>query len=87
MKEIKKSLAIIEVCIAIIIILNIIILKVMPEFIHICDDCDKFFIGTGYVSSRVNRLDDTICKECAKKQYYFVPEKILKEFKRKPFDR
>ncbi len=44
-----------------------------PKLIHTCDDCGKFFIGTGYepniVSDVLSEDELTICKDCAEKQH------------------
>ena len=45
----------------------------VPKLAHKCDDCGKFFVGTGYepniVSDLLNDEEQIICKECAEKQH------------------
>ncbi len=44
-----------------------------PKLIHKCDDCEKWFIGSGYEASIISDVvsddDQTICKSCAEKQH------------------
>ncbi len=44
-----------------------------PKLIHKCDDCGKYFVGTGYkpnaVESLVDSEQEVICKDCAEKQH------------------
>jgi len=58
--------------IAILIVVVLIVLGVIfvPRLIHICDDCDKVFVGTGFepniVAVAVSDEAEVVCKECAK---------------------
>lgn len=45
----------------------------IPKVIHSCDDCDKFFVGSGYepniITDIMSEKKQIICKECAEKQH------------------
>lgn len=51
----------------------------LPRLIHGCDECGKFFLGTGYEPNLVSDIvsdildpdaeDKIICKECAEEQH------------------
>lgn len=44
-----------------------------PKLMHTCDDCGKFFIGTGYEPNIIEDMlaseDMIICKDCAQEQH------------------
>ena len=44
-----------------------------PKLIHKCDDCEEWFVGTGYEANVIADVmtddDQTICKTCAEKQH------------------
>ncbi len=77
------------VVVAIVVIAGIVF---VPKVTHTCDDCGKFFIGTGY---EPNMLEDflsedeqIICEDCAKDQHALsiAMGKSLDEFKRDLFE-
>lgn len=84
----KKVIAIIA-AIAILITAGIVFI---PRLAHTCDDCGKFFVGTGYKPNVISDLfsdkDQIICKECAEKQHAvsIALGKSVDEFKRKLFE-
>lgn len=51
----------------------------LPRLLHGCDNCGKFFVGTGYSANVVSSLvtdildpdaeDKILCKECAEKSH------------------
>lgn len=63
-----------------------------PRLVHQCDDCEKWFVGTGYeanvIADVVSDDDQTICKACAEKQHVVGTTlgKPLEEFKKGLFD-
>ncbi len=65
----KKSAA--PVIIAI--ILTAVVVVFGLALVHQCDDCGKFFVGTGYkpnaVVDIVSSDQQIICKDCAEKQH------------------
>ena len=64
----------------------------VPRVMHTCDDCGKFFLGTGYEANIVTELfssgEQIICKKCAEKQHAIsiALGKSVKDFKRGLFD-
>lgn len=64
----------------------------IPRLAHTCDDCGKFFIGTGYepniVSDLLSENEQIICRECAEKQHAVtvIIGKSVEDYKRKLFD-
>jgi hypothetical protein len=54
-------------------IIVIAVITTVPKLVHNCDDCGKFFIGTGYEPNVVEDFfateDQIICKDCAEKQH------------------
>lgn len=64
----------------------------VPKITHTCDDCGKFFIGTGYepnvVADLLSSDEQIICKDCAEKQHALsiAVGKSLDDFKRGLFD-
>lgn len=84
----KKIIAI-AAAIAILLTVGIIF---VPRLAHTCDDCGKFFIGTGYnvniLSDLFSSKDQIICKDCAEKQHIvsITLGKSVEEFKRGLFD-
>lgn len=43
-----------------------------PKLLHTCDDCEEFFVGTGYEPNALLDLideSDTICRDCAEKHH------------------
>lgn len=63
-----------------------------PRLVHKCDDCEEWFVGTGYeanvIADVVSDDDQTICKACAEKQHVIETTmgKSLNEFKKRLFD-
>ncbi len=63
-----------------------------PKLIHKCDDCETWFVGTGYetniIADVASDTDQTICKSCAEKQHIIETTmgKSLDEFKKGLFD-
>ena len=59
----------------------------VPKLVHTCDDCGKFFVGTGYEPNIVQDLlsakEQVICKQCAEKQHALgiAMGKTVKDFK------
>lgn len=84
----KKIIAIVA-AIAILLVAGIVFI---PRLAHTCDDCGKFFVGTGYkpnvISDLFSEKDQIICKECAEKQHAvsIALGKTADEFKRKLFE-
>lgn len=64
----------------------------VPRLTHTCDDCGKFFVGTGYnpnvISDIFSSKEQIICRECAEKQHAIEIAfgKSVEEFKRKLFE-
>ena len=64
----------------------------IPKLVHKCDDCEKWFAGTGYEANVIADVlsDDyqTICKSCAEKQHIIetVLSKSLNDYKKKLFE-
>lgn len=64
----------------------------VPKLAHKCDDCGKFFVGTGYVPNVVSEFlsedEQIICKSCAEEQHAvsIALGKSLDDFKRGLFD-
>ena len=68
----------------------------VPRLTHNCDNCDKFFIGTGYhangvsnaVTSIMGQEDKILCEECAAQEHALSIAfgKTLDEFKRPLFN-
>ena len=54
-------------------IIVIAVVTTVPKLLHNCDDCGKFFVGTGYEPNAVEDFfateDQIICKKCAEKQH------------------
>ena len=85
---------IIEIAIAVAILLAAIYF--MPKLIHTCDNCDKFFIGTGYkaniVSDALSAVSGdeakVVCKDCAKTEHALAiaTGKSLEDFRNPLFD-
>lgn len=63
-----------------------------PKLVHQCDDCEEWFIGTGYeanvIADVISDDDQTICKTCAEKQHVIETTmgKSLNKFKKGLFD-
>lgn len=63
-----------------------------PKLVHTCDDCGKFFVGTGYepnvIVDFVSSEEQTICKECAESQHALsiLAGKSVEDFRKKLFD-
>lgn len=78
---------------AIVVVLILIVLGVIfvPRLIHVCDDCDTVFVGTGYepnmVVMAVSDKTEVICKECAKTHHAasLAFGKSLEEFRKDLF--
>ncbi len=85
MKKIVAVIAIIAVLLAAGVVF-------VPRLTHTCDDCDEFFVGTGYkpnvISDILSDKEQIICKECAEKQHaiQIALGKSVDEFKRKLFE-
>ena len=68
----------------------------IPKLTHTCDNCDKFFVGTGYTANKVSDLitsltgqeDKILCKDCAAKEHALAiaTGKSLKDFRRPLFE-
>ena len=68
----------------------------VPRLTHNCDNCDTFFIGTGYhangvsnaVTSITGQEDKILCEECAAQEHALSIAfgKTLDEFKRPLFN-
>lgn len=79
--------------IALVVIVAVVIAGVVfvPRVVHTCDDCGKFFIGTGYepnvVGDLLSKEEQIICKDCAEKQHAIsiALGKSLDDFKRDLF--
>lgn len=79
--------------IAILVVLAIVVAAAfifVPRLTHTCDNCAKFFVGTGYraniVSNAITSLsggeDKILCKDCAAKEHALAiaAGKSLKDF-------
>ncbi len=55
------------------IIVILFLVTYIPQFAHICTDCETFFIGTGYepniIADMISAEEGILCKECAEKQH------------------
>lgn len=84
----KKIIAIIAI-VAVLLSVGVVF---VPRLTHTCDDCDEFFVGTGYkpnvISDILSDKEQIICKECAAKQHaiQIALGKSVDEFKRKFFE-
>ena len=84
----KKNIAIIAI-VAVLLSVGVVF---VPRLTHTCDDCDEFFVGTGYnpnmISDILSDKEQIICKECAEKQHaiQIALGKSVDEFKRKLFE-
>jgi len=84
----KKIIAIIAI-VAVLLSVGVVF---VPRLTHTCDDCDEFFVGTGYnpnvISDILSDKEQIICKECAEKQHaiQIALGKSVDEFKRKLFE-
>lgn len=64
----------------------------IPKIVHNCDDCGKFFVGTGYEPNVVEELlseeEQIICKECAEEQHALaiMMGKSVNDFKKNLFE-
>ena len=68
----------------------------VPRLAHTCDNCDKFFVGTGYsanivsnaISSISGENEKILCRECAAIEHALAiaTGKSLKDFQRPLFD-
>ena len=62
-----------------------------PKLTHTCDNCDDFFVGTGYTANKVSDIitsitgqeDKILCKDCASKEHALAiaTGKSLKDFR------
>ena len=69
----------------------------VPRLTHTCDNCDTFFVGTGYtanilsnaISSISGGEEKILCKDCAAKEHALsiVTGKSLNDFRRPLFDK
>lgn len=45
----------------------------IPQFVHICTDCERLFVGAGYeqnvIADVIATEEGILCKECAEKQH------------------
>ena len=68
------------------------IIYLAPKLVHKCDDCEKWFVGTGYdanvIVDAVSEDELTICKDCAEQQHLFGTTfgKSLDDYKKKLFE-
>ena len=63
----------------------------VPKLTHTCDNCDRFFVGTGYTANKVSDIitsltgqeDKILCKDCAAKEHALAiaTGKALKDFR------
>ncbi len=64
----------------------------IPRITHNCDDCGRFFIGSGYEPNVVEGLladeEQTICKGCAEEQHALaiLMGKSVNDFKKDLFE-
>ena len=84
-----KKTIIIAVVAVILIVAGVIFL---PRLLHNCDECGKFFVGTGYktnvVADFISSDDITICEDCAAAQHSISTSigATLDDFKKPLFD-
>lgn len=49
------------------------LLVYVPQFFHVCKDCETFFVGSGYEQNifvgAVMNDNGVLCKNCAEKQH------------------
>ena len=63
-----------------------------PKLVHKCDDCEEWFVGTGYeanvIADVISDDDQTICKPCAEKQHAIETTlgKSLDDYRKKLFE-
>ena len=78
--------------ILLIIVFVCVIVYFAPKLVHKCDDCEKWFIGTGYeanvIADAISDDDQIICKPCAEKQHKIGTTfgKSLEDYRRKLFN-
>ncbi len=68
----------------------------VPRLAHICDNCDTFFLGTGYTANVASNAltyisgqeDKILCEDCAAKEHALAiaAGKSLSDFKRPLFE-
>lgn len=55
------------------IVVLLVLITYIPQFLHICTDCETFFIGAGYEQNiLVDAVSDKkgiLCKKCAEKHH------------------
>lgn len=55
------------------IVIALILITYIPQFCHICADCEAFFIGAGYEQNilidAVSDQKGVLCEECAEKHH------------------
>lgn len=67
-----------------------------PRLLHHCDNCDQFFVGTGYYANIVTNTltqwqgaeEKVICADCAAKEHALaiLAGKSIQDFKRPLFE-
>lgn len=80
--------------VSLIVIIAVVLLGIVfvPKLLHTCDDCDRIFVGTGYVPNIVtdalSEKEQIICRECAEKQHAVAIAlgKSVDDYKRDLFD-
>ena len=78
--------------IVIAVVITALIIVFVPKLAHTCDDCEKFFVGTGYqpniLADVLTEDQQIICKDCAEKQHQFSTAigKSLDDYKIPLFD-
>ncbi|MBQ4067289.1 MAG: hypothetical protein IJD22_06565 [Clostridia bacterium] len=81
--------------IVVVVVIVIAAIIIVPKFMHTCDDCGKFFVGSGYEPSVLadfatdltgDEAMEIICKECAKEHHFLTSEEDLDKFKIDPFN-
>lgn len=80
--------------VSLVIVVAIIVAGVVfvPKIAHTCDDCQKFFLGSGYepniVEDFLSDEERIICKSCAEEQHALsiAMGKSVDDFKRDLFE-
>lgn len=72
-------------------LLLLVVVSLAPRLVHICDNCDKFFLGTGYSANMISDTitflsgqdDKILCADCAAQEHAFAiaAGKKLEEFR------
>ncbi len=68
----KKKKSPLPIIVAIVLVVALAVVFV-PRLVHKCDDCGKFFVGTGYrgniITEALSDKERIICKDCAEKEH------------------